>query len=217
MPNAPRHALTKKAKKQDIKEVRFFWTDCDPRQGEPLSDEQERIRNLFGKNMPPGVPQPTALIFSGNGYQAVWKLESPIAINGNETLAEEAERFNKKLEILLLGRRLQQRRSHSPFAVYVEHSDQGEKGEGSRAGRGIFGRMRSDAASREVRIQEGTAQERCGSRIWRRACQSVVGTVAPCGLGEGPTVGREPADEDAVRPRLRCLTIRTTIPRSRKL
>ena len=99
-PNPPLGALTKKSSKQDIREVRFLYVDCDPRSGESLSEEQTRIRNLFGNNMPQGVPPPTALIFSGNGMQALWRLENPIPINGNLALAEDAEKYNSWLAVL---------------------------------------------------------------------------------------------------------------------
>jgi hypothetical protein len=38
------------------------------------------------------------LIFSGGGYQAFWKLDKPIPINGDEALAEETKLYNMQLE-----------------------------------------------------------------------------------------------------------------------
>lgn len=101
--NRPLCDLTKKAERQDIKEVANFHVDIDPRAGEDLEVERDRILELFATSLPDGVPPPTAVVFSGGGYQGFWKLETPIPINGDLALAEDAKRYNQQLELLFGG------------------------------------------------------------------------------------------------------------------
>ena len=90
--------LSKKAGRKNIKSVDWLHVDIDPRAGEDLQEERERALGLLTENLPEGVPDPTVIIFSGGGYQAFWKLEDPIEINGDLALAEDAKRFNVELE-----------------------------------------------------------------------------------------------------------------------
>lgn len=91
--------LTKKALREEIATVDWLHVDVDPRVGEDVAEEQKRILKLF-QNPPEGVPPATAIIFSGGGYQAFWKLEEPIEVNGQVPKAEEAARYNLQLEML---------------------------------------------------------------------------------------------------------------------
>lgn len=97
--NPAMHDLSKKAKREDIKEMVSLHLDIDPRAGENLEEERQRCLNLL-LNPPQGVPKPTAVIFSGGGYQAFWYLQQAIEINGDLALAEEAKRYNQQLEVL---------------------------------------------------------------------------------------------------------------------
>lgn len=101
--NPPMREISKKAEREDLKEVAYLHVDVDPRAGEDLSAERERILTLFTERLPAGVPPPTAVIFSGGGYQGLWKLETPIEINGRLELAEDAKRYNQQLELILGG------------------------------------------------------------------------------------------------------------------
>lgn len=101
--NPPMRDITKKAEREDIKSVDYLHVDVDPRAGEDLAGERERILSLFSTRLPAGVPKPTFLIFSGGGYQAFWKLEQPIRLDGNLELAEDAKRFNQQLEVVFGG------------------------------------------------------------------------------------------------------------------
>ena len=92
--NRPLKHLDKKAERQDIKEVRWLHVDVDPRAGEPLEEEQQRILSLLTNNLPASMPRPTLLIYSGGGFQAFWKLREPIPIDGNLSQARSAARFN---------------------------------------------------------------------------------------------------------------------------
>lgn len=91
--------VTKKAEREDIKEVAFLHVDIDPRAGEDL--EAERLRAVKLLERPPQeVPMPTCIIFSGGGLQAFWKLAQPIPINGDLAKAEDAKRYNLQLELV---------------------------------------------------------------------------------------------------------------------
>lgn len=107
--NPPMHKLTKKAEREDIKELAWLHVDVDPRQPKKglskeelssfLESEQHRALDLFLKP-PNGVPQPTVVVYSGGGYQGFWKLREPIHIGGDLGIAEDLKRYNIQLEIL---------------------------------------------------------------------------------------------------------------------
>ena len=101
--NRPVRDLHKKASREDIKEVAYLHVDIDPRVGEDFETEKERCLALLTNNLPPSLPQPTIVLFSGGGYQAFWKLANPIPISGYIGAAEKAKLFNLKLEQLLGG------------------------------------------------------------------------------------------------------------------
>ena len=101
--NPPIKEITKKAEREDIKEVAFLHVDIDPRVGEDAEAEKVRILELFAGERPASLPLPTAVVFSGGGYQAFWKLTKPIPINGDLALAEDAKLYNLKIEQLLGG------------------------------------------------------------------------------------------------------------------
>jgi hypothetical protein len=88
-----RAPVKKKADKEDIGRVHFLHVDIDAAEGKPLAQELERIRLLVTDNLPPGVPRPTFIIFSGGGYQAFWRLKQPITTDTNAQVAE-VERYN---------------------------------------------------------------------------------------------------------------------------
>lgn len=48
--------------------------------------------------MPKGVPAPSLVIDSGGGWQAFWRLEESLVIDGDPQKAEEAEGYNRALE-----------------------------------------------------------------------------------------------------------------------
>ncbi|MCA8975615.1 MAG: hypothetical protein KDC98_12915 [Planctomycetes bacterium] len=102
----PAHAHAKlrggKASKTDIAEVRYLMVDCDPRVGEELSAEQQRLRSVFAKE----TVRPTFLVDSGNGLQALYKLQDPIPLpRGTEEEADAAALYNLGLAVRLDGDR----------------------------------------------------------------------------------------------------------------
>jgi hypothetical protein len=74
--------LDKKAEREDINEVRWLHVDVAPRADEPVEEEQRRILSLMTERLPSDVVTPTAILFSGGGFQALWRLESPMPIAG---------------------------------------------------------------------------------------------------------------------------------------
>jgi hypothetical protein len=101
--NRPLTDLNKKAEREDIKEVRWLHVDVDPRVGESVADEQRRILSLMTEKRPADIPAPTVIIFSGGGFQAFWRLESPINIDGQLEAAERAALYNVALEQIFQG------------------------------------------------------------------------------------------------------------------
>lgn len=99
MVNPTRGKVDKKAKKEDVEELAFLHVDVDPRKGEDLKSEQARaIKVLEGFS-----PSPSAIIFSGGGYQAFWRLEEPVYIGGDANRIAESEAYNRQMEIVLGG------------------------------------------------------------------------------------------------------------------
>lgn len=96
--NPARKALDKKATRKDVASLDWLHVDIDARVGEPLDEEFERIRGRL-ENPLGGIPRPTCVIFSGGGYQAFWRLEEPIAIDGQLDAAEDAKLWNLQLEM----------------------------------------------------------------------------------------------------------------------
>lgn len=94
----PKGVPTKKPRKTDILRTFYFWVDVDPRTGEDLDEERERIRRLCTSNLPEGVPEPTFVVDSGRGYWCFWRLVDPVVIDGDLDLARNAELYNIELE-----------------------------------------------------------------------------------------------------------------------
>ena len=101
--NPPVRDISKKAAKTDIKSLAWLHLDIDPRAGEDIEAERDRILGILTDQLPQDVPVPTCIIFSGGGYQAFWRLEEPIPVNGDLEQIAEAERYNKQLETLFGG------------------------------------------------------------------------------------------------------------------
>lgn len=91
--------MVKKAEREDIKSLDWLHVDIDPRVGENIDAERTRALELLTTRLPAGVPAPSAIVFSGGGYQGFWRLEEPVPINGEEALYEDAKLFNVSLEM----------------------------------------------------------------------------------------------------------------------
>ena len=101
--NRPLRDLDKKAEREDIKEVRWLHVDVDPRAGEFVEEEQRRILAIMTEKRPTDIPSPTVIIFSGGGFQAFWRLETSIVIDGKLEEAERAALYNVTLEQAFQG------------------------------------------------------------------------------------------------------------------
>jgi P4 family phage/plasmid primase-like protien len=99
MVNPARRDLTSKASKDDVEELAFLHVDVDPRKGEDLAKEQARAIKVLEDFS----PSPSAIIFSGGGYQAFWRLEEPVFVGGDVNRIAESEAYNRQMEIVLGG------------------------------------------------------------------------------------------------------------------
>ena len=90
--NPPKFKVNKKTSKEDIKEVRWLYVDIDPKKENDIIAERLFIRDLLTNKLPAGVNRPTAVIDSGGGYQAYWKLKNPYTITDQKSI-DEIERY----------------------------------------------------------------------------------------------------------------------------
>lgn len=88
-----------KPQKSQISELYALHVDCDPRVGESVETERERIKNKLTQF----IPHPSIIVDSGSGFQAIFLLEPAIRLDGTIEMVEEYERYNRQLEILLDG------------------------------------------------------------------------------------------------------------------
>jgi hypothetical protein len=70
-------AMSKKAEKGDIAAVEYIHADLDPEDDEPPETAKARYRDVLKKH----EPAPTAIVDSGNGIQALWRLAEPITLD----------------------------------------------------------------------------------------------------------------------------------------
>ncbi|MEM8757242.1 MAG: DUF5906 domain-containing protein [Planctomycetota bacterium] len=78
----------RKFNKKHIESSGFLWADIDPAKGEDLAAEQDRILSALQH----AHAEPTFVVFSGGGFQALWRLGEPANLadteNRNRTLAD---------------------------------------------------------------------------------------------------------------------------------
>lgn len=85
--------------KIDVQEISVLHLDADPRVGEDIATERERIFLALSTF----TPHPSIIVSSGAGFQAYWLLEIPIPLDGTEATAIEAEAYSVQLELLFGG------------------------------------------------------------------------------------------------------------------
>lgn len=76
----------RKLSKTDVHSVHFLHVDVDPRAGEDVESEQARILTQLTSYK----IEPSFIIFSGGGYNALWKLDTPVDISNNASSQEDA-------------------------------------------------------------------------------------------------------------------------------
>lgn len=101
--NRTSRPVNKKPTREDIHEMNFVHVDVDPRRGADPDTERKRILESMSTKLPPAVPRPSAVIDSGGGYQALWRLDTPVEIRGEVAAYEKAKRYNMQLELLFGG------------------------------------------------------------------------------------------------------------------
>jgi hypothetical protein len=114
--------MTTKPSREHIAALSWLHVDVDPREyprgpefqafpadeqarqlAAHLDGERARIIALLSDPTAKGLPKPTALVFSGGGYQAFWRLREPRLLDGTEPDYEDAKLYNKQLELVLGG------------------------------------------------------------------------------------------------------------------
>lgn len=83
--NPTRNAMSSKAAKVDISAIEFVLSDLDPRADE--TPEAAKARYLAA--LEDFTPSPTAIIDSGNGVQALWRLAQPITLPAPDVVRDE--------------------------------------------------------------------------------------------------------------------------------
>lgn len=106
--NRPQNAFfkqdrIKKPNKVDMWEAGWLHVDIDPAEGQDIAEEQERALGQLTDKLPKGIPEPTVILFSGGGFQAFWKLDKAVQIDGNEEKWTDFELYNKRLEQIFGG------------------------------------------------------------------------------------------------------------------
>jgi hypothetical protein len=84
----PQKNLGKKAKKEELVSTRFLHVDLDPLDGVNAQDELARLTDQVTIRLPKGVPPPSAIVESGRGIQALWKLAEAVALPAEERSIE---------------------------------------------------------------------------------------------------------------------------------
>lgn len=94
MVNPAMRPLAKKASKEDVRDMIALYVDIDPGRGEdPAVARAGAISRLMKYRVEPSI-----VIDSGGGVQALWLLDKPLPIDGSVPAAEEAEAYNRHLE-----------------------------------------------------------------------------------------------------------------------
>jgi len=92
--------IYEKAEKEELLSTRFLHVDLDPWDGHNPADELTRLVDSLQDKRPKEVPPPSAVIASGRGVQALWRLKHPVALPEG---IEAVELANKWLLECLIG------------------------------------------------------------------------------------------------------------------
>lgn len=88
--------------REDLAAMVCLHADIDPRAGEDVLEEQDRIGKLLRQPRPKDLPPPTLIVFTGGGFQALWRLKAPVPITDLKH-AEDLARYNLQIRNLLDG------------------------------------------------------------------------------------------------------------------
>jgi hypothetical protein len=96
--NLVQEGLKSKARGEHIVTIRALFVDLDPNPGASQEAERIRLLNMLGSDdLPPGVPEPSAVWSTGGGVQALWALSAPLDASDAEIVAKY-EAINKSLQ-----------------------------------------------------------------------------------------------------------------------
>ena len=97
--------LNTKPSKPDIHKGNWLHVDIDSNASDQdsLEHEKELMLSQLTDKLPKGIPAPTIIISSGNGYWGLWKLKEPVVLEGVESNWEDFELYNKRLEQIFGG------------------------------------------------------------------------------------------------------------------
>lgn len=99
MMNPPIGHLTKKAKKEHVKELAWLHVDLDAK-GE--GDQSAALKAILDK-LNGFYPPPSAAVMSGGGFQAFWRLKEAVFLGGDLDACAEVEAYNIQLSNVLGG------------------------------------------------------------------------------------------------------------------
>jgi hypothetical protein len=93
----PAEGVAGQPKKTQMCGAEVLWVDLDPRAGEDLSRERERMLALLTTARPAALPPPSVIVDSGRGFWAFWRLAEPL----HDTAL--AERLNRAIALQFPG------------------------------------------------------------------------------------------------------------------
>ncbi len=99
---APKEKESDRPDRNDLAAMICLHADIDPRAGEDVKAEQERILRLVSSPRPKELPPPSLIVFTGGGYQVMWRLLEPVPIR-DLAHAEDLARYNLQIRNLLDG------------------------------------------------------------------------------------------------------------------
>ena len=99
-PNTPLPTITKHPTKAEITYLNFLHVDLDlPKSGPHTAPTEENFARLL-RRLRAMVPAPHLIVFSGGGYQGLWRLANPLPAG---THGERVEAVNQAIEHALTG------------------------------------------------------------------------------------------------------------------
>ena len=103
--NHVRSAMSTKPSAGDISYMKYLHVDIDPGDLRDRNIERDEIikKLTAGFGLPEDIPEPTWVIDSGNGFQAGWLLDEPLALGGRKQAAADAKLYTMQREELLGG------------------------------------------------------------------------------------------------------------------
>lgn len=104
-PAAMKDPANRKPNDLEVRASRFLWADLDPRP-DPDADPTEHLRaerDRIQRRLEEATPEPSVIIDSGNGYQALWILSEPVEIHGIKDRVDDFKLYGQALATMLEG------------------------------------------------------------------------------------------------------------------